>query len=247
MKENKLKIHLEYGSHGDLSQEILNEIRDIVRRHGELSEKQWRIRAGVVDLLTILEIVGIYTGTKIIDGFVEGLVGKDIFKELGNKFRKGAFELADRIRDFLVDLFENAVSKNKDRHEAFVLVEHINDFSLYVVLNNKRMSLNLIEKLPEAIALSLIVTANFENEDNQPRIIQLYPNFKTETWDYILMPTAQAFGKYIDRYFDIRDRTLKYISSPDEFIKIFNPDDKDDFKFLINPNRDSGVSRFDEL
>jgi hypothetical protein len=247
LKENKLKIHIEYGSNGKLSRELLDKIRCIAKKHGELSERQWGRRKGAIDLVTILEIVGVFTGMKILDGFVEGLVGKDVFKEIGNKFRKGTFELADRMRAFLVDLFENAVSKNKDRYGAFVLVEYINDFSLYVVLNNKRMSLNLMEKLPEAIALSIIVTANIEIEDDNPRIIQLYPNFKTETWDYILMPTTQAFGKYVDRYFDLRERTLHHISSPDEFIEKFNPDDKDDFKFLISPNRNNDMSKFDEL
>jgi len=242
-----LKIHLKYGSHGDLSQELLNEIRDIARKHGELSEEQWGIRAGAIDLVTILEIVSSFAGKKFLDGFIEGLTGKDILKEVGKKLGKGTFKLADKMRGFLVDLFENAVSKNKDRYGAFVLVEHINDFSLYVVLNNKRMSLNLMRKLPEAVAISLIVTANIGIEDDHPRIIQLYPNFETETWDYILMPTTRAFGKYIDRYFDLRDRKLKYISSPDEFVKIFNPDDKDDFKFLIKPNRDTDMSKFDEL
>ncbi len=242
-----MKIHLQYGSDGDLSQELLDEVRNIARKHGELSERKWGMRARAIDLVTIIEIVGVYAGMKMLDGLIEGLVGKDIFKEIGNKFRKGAFELVDKMRDFLVDLFENAISKNKDRYGAFVLIEHINDFSLYIVLNNKRMSLNLIEKLPEAIALSIIVTANIEIEDDQPRIIQLYPNFETEAWDYILVPTTQAFGKYVDRYFDLRERTIKYISSPDEFIEKFNPDDKDDFKFLISPNRDYDRSKLDEL
>jgi hypothetical protein len=247
MKDKKLKIHLQYSSRGKLSQDLLNEILGIARKHGELSERQWGMRARSIDLVTILEIVGVFAGMKILDGLFEGLVGKDIFKEIGNKFRKGAFELTDRMRDFLVDLFENVVSKNVDRYGAFVIVEYINDFSLYIVLNNKRMTLNLMEKIPEAIALSIIVTASIEVEDDNPRIIQLYPNFETETWDYILMPTTQAFGKYVDRYFDLVERSLKYLSSSYEFIEKFNPDDKDDFKFLINPNRNHDMSKFDEL
>lgn len=242
-----MKIHIEYGSDGRLSQELLDEVRCIARNHGDLSEERWGIRAGAIDLVTVLEVIGVFVGMKILDGFVEGLVGKDIFEEIGKKLRKGAFELTDKLREFFLDFYENAVSKNKDRYGAFVLVEYINDFSLYVVLNHKRMTSNLMEKLPEAIALSIIVTANIDIEDDHPRIIQLYPNFETESWDYILMPTTQAFGKYIDRYFDLKDRTLYLLSSPDEFIKQFNPDDKDDFKFLISPNRDHDMSKFDEL
>ncbi len=219
----------------------------MARGHGNLSEKRWGIRAGAIDLVTVLEIVGIFVGLKILDGFVEGLIGKDVFEDIGRKLRRGAFEQANKLRVFLVDLFERAISKNKDRYGAFAIIEYINDFSLYVVINHKKMNSNIIEKLPEAMALALIVTANTDFEDDLPRVIQLYPNFETESWDYIFMPTTQAFGNYIDRYFDLKDRTLHLLPSPDEFIKKFNPDDKDDFKFLISPKRNHDMSKFDEL
>lgn len=246
MKEITLKIHIEYESKGNISQELLGEIRDITRKHGELSENQLGMRAGAIDLVTIFEIVGVFTGLKILDGLVEGLVGKDIFIEIGKKCRKGTLESADRFRYFLIDFFKNIIAINKNRYGAFVLVEHINDFTLYVVLNNKRMSTNLMETLPETIALSIIIVANIDIKDN-PRIIQLYPNFETDTWDYILMPTSQAFGKYIDRYFDLRQNSLEYLSSPDDFLIKFDPDDKDDFKFLVSPNRNHDISQIDEL
>ncbi|HUU88787.1 MAG TPA: hypothetical protein VMX17_13680 [Candidatus Glassbacteria bacterium] len=233
-----MEIQIEYGSDGKLGQELLDEIRDVARRHGNLSEKKWGMRAGAIDLVTVLEIVGIYTGMKILDGFVEGLIGKDIFENIGRKLRKEVFAQANNLRNFLGDLYERTISKNRDRYGSFAIIEHINDFSLYVVINHKKMNSNLIEKLPEAMALAVIVTINTDFEDDPPHAIQLYPNFETESWDYIFMPTTQAYGNYIDRYFDLKDRTLHLLSSPDEFINKFNPDDKDDFKFLISPNRD---------
>jgi hypothetical protein len=241
-----LIIHIEYGSKGDISQELLGEIRDLARKHGELAERRWGRRAGAIDLVTVLEVIGVFAGMKILDGLVEGLVGKDIFVEIGKKLRKGVLESADLYRLFLLDFFKNIVSRNKNRYGAFVLVEHINDFTLYVVLNNMRMSEKLIEKLPEAIALSVIAAANIDIEDH-PRVLQLYPNFETDTWDYLLMPSTQAFGKYIDRYFDLKQRSLEYLKSPDDFIVKFCPDDKDDFKFLVSPNRDYDMSKFNEL
>jgi len=242
-----LEIQIEYGANDRLSDDTLDEIRDVAQRYGNLSEKRWGIRAGAIDLVTVLEVVGIFTGMKILDGLVEGLIGKDIFEEIGRKLRWGAFEQANRLRFFLVELFERAISKNRDRYGAITIVEHVNDFSLYVVINHKRMNSNLIEKLPEALALAIIITANSDFEGGQPHVIQLYPNFETESWDYMLMPTTKAFGNFIDRYFNLKNRTLHFLSSPDEFIRQFNPDDKDDFKFLISSKRDHDKSKLDEL
>ncbi|MCJ7588691.1 MAG: hypothetical protein MUQ00_12440 [Candidatus Aminicenantes bacterium] len=61
------------------------------------------------------------------------------------------------------------------------------------------------------------------------------------------IPSTQAFGNYIDRYFNIRDGKFYIIKSPEEFIDKFNADDRDDFKFPMSPKRDSDVSKFDEL
>ena len=241
-----MKISIEYGSKGDISQELLDEIRAIARKHGELTERQWGIRAGAIDLVTILEIVGVFAGMKILDGLFEGLVGKDIFIEIGKKIRKGALESANLYRLFLVDFFKNIVTKNKNRYGAFVLIEHINDFTLYVVLNNTRMSAKLIETLPEAISLSIAVMLMLDIED-RPHTVQLYPNFEKDTWDYLLMPSTQAFGQYIDRYFDLKQRSLEHLSSPDDFIMKFGPDDKDDFKFLVSPTRDHDMSKLHQL
>lgn len=242
-----MKIQIEYGTDGRLTPEILDEIREVARMHGDLTEKSWGARGGAIDLVTVLEVVGIFVGTKILDGLVEGLVGKNIFEEIGKKMRKGAFAQVDKLRMFLVQLFNRAISNNRDRYGAFALIEYVNDFSLYVVINHKRMNANLIEKLPEAIALAIIITANIDLKDDPPRAIQLYPNFETESWDYIFMPTTNGVGNYVDRYFDIKDKTLYSLSSPTEFIKKFNPDDKDDFKILISANRDFNVSKFNEL
>jgi hypothetical protein len=242
-----MKIKLDYDYHIKNNPELLGELRRISIKHGELTENQWSSRAGAIDLVSILEIIGVFAGLKILDGFVEGLVGKDMFVELGAKCRKGMYALADKMSDYLVDLYTNIIEKNKNRYGAFVLIEYINDFTLYIVLNNKKMTKNLIESIPETIALAIIICANIKFEMESPRVIQLYPSFDSDTWDYILMPTTRAFGQYIDRYFDIKERKIKQISSRKEFLEKFKPDDKDDFKFLISANRDDDFSKFDEL
>jgi len=94
------------------------------------------------------------------------------------------------------------------------------------------MSVDLIETLPEAIALSILVMGNIDI-GRTPRAIQLYPNFQTDTWDYIFIPTPRAFGNYIDRFFDVKKRSLESLSSPDDFINKFNPDEEDVLKFII--------------
>jgi len=247
LKEIDLKIHIEYDPGGHIDQGLLSETRDIARKYGDLSERPWFIRSSAIDLETILEIIGTFTSLNILDELTESLVGKDYFVEIEKRCRKGAHESVDRLRAFLVDFFQNIISRNKDRYGAFALVEHLNDFQpFYVVLNNKRMSINLIETLPEAIALSTFVMGNTDIED-APRTTQLYPNFQTGTWDYILMPTNRAFGEYVDRFYDLKKRELVYLSSPEAFLSKFDPDDKDDFKFLINPKREQFVSKLNEL
>jgi len=241
-----MEILVEHGADGTLSKELIDEIKEIARRHGNVSERIWGDRAGAIDLVTVLEIVGVFAGMKILDGLVEGLVGKDYFIDIGKRIRRVAGRQLKKIQPFLEDFYK-VVLKNKNRYGAFAIIEFFDNFELYVVLNHKRMNEELIKSLPDAIAIVLCVIALIELPQDSPRVFQLYPNFETGTWGYLFMPSNQAFSRYIDRYFDLREGKFYTIASPEKFIEKFNPDDKDDFKLLISPNRDHDMSKFDEL
>lgn len=240
-----MDIHLKYASNGAVDEETINHIRLVANQHGNLSEQTWGRRGGAIDLVTIIEITGLFVGKKVLDGFIEGFVGRDIFVEIGRKTRTSILSETKKLSAFVKDLYEKIVAKNKDRYGAFVLVEYFNDLSLYAVVNHKRMNIELIEKLPESIINAIAILTYLNIGDDSPKVAQLYPNFETNTWDYILIPTSTAFGNYVDRYIDIKDKCIYEISTIDDFISLFKPDDRDDFKFLISSERD--LFKFTEL
>ena len=104
----------------------------------------------------------------------------------------------------------------------------------YAVLNHKKSTKKLIERLPDALVRAVGEISLNRIPIEHPNVIQLYPNFETESWDYLFMPTVSAFGNYIDRYFDFRTNQMITINSREEFYKKFEIDDEDIYKFIIS-------------
>lgn len=205
------------------------------------------MRSGAIDLVTILEIVGVFVGMKAIDGFVEGLIEKDWFTELGRKTRNIVSIKLQDFSSYLSELFDKVIRNNRDRYGAIAIIEYVDDVTLYVVLNHKRMNIELISSLPFAIAKVVReITRNSLPEDNS-KIVQLFPNFETGSWDYLFVPSTKAFGQFIDRYLDLRSGRYYIINSPQGFQTYFSPHDRDIFKFLITFNRKYDRSIFEKL
>lgn len=245
--QKNMDIHLEYGSNGDVSTETLDHIRLVSNQHGNLTERSWDSRRGSADLVTVIEISGLFVGMNVVDDFIGGLVGKDIFEEMGSKTQTSIMTVTKKHSAFIKELYGKTISKNKNRYGAFALVERFNGLTLYTVVNHLRMNAQLIDKLPEAMINAIAILAYLNIEGDPPIIAQLYPNFETGTWDYILIPTPQAFGKHVDRYIDIKDKCIYEVSATDDFIKHFKPDERDDFKFLISSDRNNNISKFSNL
>jgi hypothetical protein len=110
------------------------------------------------------------------------------------------------------------------------------------------MNAELISSLPFAMAKVVReIVINGLPEDN-PKIVQLFPNFEANSWDYLFVPSVRAFGQgFIDRYLDLRDGKYYIIYSFEEFQDRFSPHDRDIFKFLISFNKDYDMSIFDDL
>ena len=238
-----MEIHIEYDDR-HLSPELLEMVRSISRKYGKLSERTWGVRAGAIDLVAILEIVVVFVVMKAIDGFTEGLIGKDWFTNLGEKTR---IELRE-FSNYLLELFKKVIAGNRDRYRAIAVVDYINDVTLYVVLNHKYMNAELISSLPFAIAKVVReIVINGLPEDN-PKIVQLFPSFKANSWDYLFVPSVKGFGqRFIDRYLDLRDGQYYIIHSSQEFQARFSPHDRDIFKFLISFNKNYDMSIFKNL
>ncbi|MCD6500510.1 hypothetical protein J7K42_00635 [bacterium] len=243
-----MEIHIEYGADGRLSPEFLEMVRSISRKYGKLSETVWGQRVGAIDLVTILEIVGVFIGMKAIDGFVEGLIGKDWFTNLGRKTRNIVSVKLREFSNYLLELFNRVIASNRDRYGAVAVTEYIDDVTLYVVLNHKYMNAELISSLPFAIAKVVReIVINGLPEDN-PKIVQLFPSFKANSWDYLFVPSVKGFGqRFIDRYLDLRDGQYYIIHSSQEFQARFSPHDRDIFKFLISFNKNYDMSIFKNL
>ncbi len=242
-----MQIIIEYGSDERLSSELLEEVRTISRKYGDLSEKTWGMRVGAIDLVTILQIVGVFVAMKAIDGFVEGLIGKDWFTKLGSKTRNIVSVKLREFSNYLSELFDKVIKSNRDRYGAIVVIEYINDVTLYAVLNHKRMNAELISSLPFAIAkVAREIMINGLPEDN-PKVAQLFPNFEIDSWDYLFVPSVRVFGQFIDRYLDLRDGQYYTVHSSEEFKARFSSHDRDILKFLITPDRHHNMSIFDNL
>jgi hypothetical protein len=97
----------------------------------------------------------------------------------------------------------------------------------------------LIEKLPEAIVRTYSLVTLRLIDVQEPRIIQLYPDFEKQTWEFLLIPTANAFGKYIDRYYSFTENQTYLLKSVEEFNSKFSITEFDEYKLLINPRQHS--------
>jgi len=67
------------------------------------------------------------------------------------------------------------------------------------------------------------------------KVVQLYPNFDKQEWDYLFIPTENAFGNYIDRYYCFSENRIYYIVSAIDFIEKFQITDLDEYKLIIYP------------
>ena len=238
---------IEYGSNKRVSSEILEKVRTISSKHGALSERAWGGRAGAIDLVSVLEIVGVFMAMKAIDGFTEGLIGKDWFAKKGSQTSNIVSVKLREFSDYLLELFDKVIRDNRDRYGAIVVIEYINDVALHVVLNHKRMNTELISSLPFAIAkVTKEIMINGLPADN-PKVVQLFPNFQTDSWDYLFVPSVRTFGQFIDRYLDLRDGQYHTIHSSKEFKTLFPFDERDIFKFLITPDRNYSMNILDNL
>jgi hypothetical protein len=242
-----VEILIRYGSDERLSPEVLNEVRVISGNWGTVSEETWGMRAGAIDLVTILEIVVVFAAMKLVDGFVEGLVGKDWFARLGRKTRSTFSVKLREFSDYLTELFHKVIRAHRDRYGAIAVIENVDGATIFAVLNHKHMNAELIASLPLAIAIVVRhILINGLPKDSQ-RVVQLFPNFETDSWDYLFVPSTSAFGQFIDRYLNLRDEEYHLIRSAEEFRERFDPHNADIFKLLITPNRNYDRSVLDDL
>lgn len=164
----------------------------------------------------------------------KGLSGEEYFKKLGTSVREGGAKQVQEFKSYLTNLYRVFISKKLDDQYALAVVENIEGIVYYAVLNHKKSTEKLIAELPEAFVRAVGEVSLKRIPVTEPYIVQLYPNFETETWDYLFIPTVDGFGNFVDRYYDFNLNQAISINSRKEFYGKFDLNENDTYKYIIS-------------
>ncbi|CAI8722107.1 hypothetical protein [Chryseobacterium sp. IT-36CA2] len=233
-----MKIHIKYKNSLDNSE--VDAISEFTKRYGELTLSKKSGGSGSIDLVSFIEFslggyLINYLAKPIFESYNKGLINEEYFQKLGTDHRKKIIDKTSKIFPYFNGLYLNFLNSKKDQQESISLVENFENFSLYVSLNEKRMTEELLNQFPEALCNTYSIISLRLLELDEPHIVQLYPNFETQTWDYLFMPTVDGFGKFIDKYYSFSENKIHYLATADEFIQKFNITDLSEYKLIINP------------
>ncbi len=211
--------------------------------------KPYFLRGGAIDLVTILDIVvGFVGGVTVrpaVQKYLEGFLGTDALKPLGEGHRR---ELNNWFAEVEQDVAKVTSSVHaglqplqapitfNNKSEAVGIQIQLKTGILHVVLNHKGISPQLLNNLPSGVvaAIKYLSESNSISGSN----FQLYFDRRSQTWKYLLAPTFQDYRRWIDRYIDLDKGEVVYISSQHQFREIFEPPVEDEHKFLLSPFRD---------
>jgi hypothetical protein len=234
-----MRILIRYSSNTNLSECDIELILSTTKKYGEVKLEKWGTKSGVLDFVSVLELSFVSSVfaqfTKpIIEGYIKGLVNENYFKNLGEKNRIAITASVIEIKNYLSAFYEVFILEKKSDTKAIALIEQIGNVTLYVALNGENVTAKLIDNLGEALVKTYgYVSLGYLNIE-APYVIQLFPNFDTDTWDYLFVPTVEAFGNYINRYFNFNDNKYHFIYSAEEFIEKFETANLDDYKYIIS-------------
>lgn len=233
-----MEIHIKYKNSLDSSE--IDAVSEFTKKYAELTLSKKSGGNGAIDLVSLIEfsLGGYfinYLAKPILESYNKGLINEEYFQKLGTDHRKKLIDKTSKIFPYFNGLYLNFLNSKKDLQESISLVENFENFSLYVSLNEKKMSEELLDLFPEALCNTYSVISLGLIELQEPYIVQLYPNFEKQTWDYLFIPTVDGFGKFINRYYSFSENKIHYLENADEFIQKFNITDLSEYKLIINP------------
>lgn len=200
---------------------------------GQVTIKTYTSRSGTIDLVSFIEVSFEFAVLKILNAFVKGFIGEDWFKNLGHKFRLEIEREMGTLKDFLEAYYDCFVRNQPYIQKAFVISEQIGDITLYIVINHFQMTNILLDKLPQSI-VDTYGKISLGYFDIDSKICQLYPDFKQNEWRFLLTPTYNGLGNFVDRYYDLSSNKLIRIVSKEEFISEFDLIEEDRYKLIVN-------------
>ena len=247
MKSNFIEISYKASEFTD---EEIQEISSKLNNYGKISIQKWYSTKGHIDLYSIFStIVEFSKEHPILVKYAYDATIGEIFKGVfhSNKLREIATNKTDTISSEIVNLIKSKYSFFKTYYEVFIVkkeitnkaishIEQLGNLTIYIVLNHEKVNEELIENLAVSIVkiYGLLSLGIIEIESEGYQQAQLYPNFLTNTWDYLFLPTRQAYGNFIDRYYDLNDEKIYYFDNALDFLNKFPISDIDEYKFLIS-------------
>ncbi len=229
-----METSIKYGLSTNLTEEEINEIIGVSQLYGNVNVQKWGSRFGSIDMVTILELTILTFSKPILEAFLKGFFDEEYFKKQGSNLRKELLEELRNLRIYLVSL-HNAFFFNKlDDCYAISMVEHIDGVVYYAVLNHKKSTETLIKRLPNAFVRAVGEISLKRIPVEEPYIVQLYPNFETESWDFLFIPTVIGFGNYVNRYYDFAVGSIVEVDSKEDFYSKFDLEEEDMYKFIIS-------------
>lgn len=234
-------LHIEYSYRKSNEKTLLPLLEDLESELGG-SKNPYAAIFGAIDLVTVVEIAAGFTAAAalkpLVQKYFEGLLNADAIKVLGEEHRKEILAWLKQVEadiDFLVTKATGSLRKaaSYPDEEAVALRFQTGDGEMYVVLNHDDMSSDILANLPKGIVKALQFLSEIGLQDGIA--FQLYFSKEATEWVYLLAPTAEGFGNYIDRYVDLRDNSVRYISSVEDFLQMFGPPEEDKYKFLVSP------------
>jgi len=219
-------------------QEYLDNLKNFVNEFDDIKLQKFGVRVGALDLLTCIEIFGLFFLMKALNPFFSGVVNEDYFKSLGLKFNNILTSSKEEKEKIFKQLYEKITSKQKIKQQAIVAEEFLGEFNIKIVLNHAIMNFELFSNITGILDIlsSLIDEGVFSI--CEIKVLQIYPSEDLKTWDYVLCPTISAFGRYVDRVYKISKRDFIYFNSSHEFKDYFNLKNSEKYKFLISFNRE---------
>lgn len=234
-----MNFQIKYSSNSEIAKKTVDELKVVSNKYGNVQINSWSHRAGLIDLVTIIEIaIGWYI-VEAAKNYAGGFIGLDWFNKIGQESRKMVKFQLEYLRSFLRDTFNEKIISN-DHHieRAISLVIHVDETTLYVVLNHSKMNQDLINTLPEGLARAICYLENNNIGDDYVNTSQLYPNFDESSWDYLFVPTKESFGNYVDRYIDLKTGKMHVLNSTEHFTDKFKIDEDDKYKLIIGINHE---------
>jgi hypothetical protein len=240
-----LNIELVYGTRDENT--LLPALRDMERKLGA-ERRPYAMRAGAIDLVSVVEIAVTFVVLHVVVAkYLEGFLGTSELEKAGQAHREaiarwfsGVEEDISRVVTESAALFTAQITTTSNDHfdRAVVLLIPFRGKSLYICLNHRGVTPQLISRLPGAIARVMRLINDGALPNDGIGILQLYFDAANQDWRYLFVPTDEGFGHWIDRYVDMETNRTIRVASPKDFIDAFRIEPRDQYKFLVNPFRE---------